>query len=79
VTSHSSQGQTADRVLVHVNTKKSELLIDNRFAYVCVSRGQYDADIQAARKCDPLSPKLGCPLFAAFPANRNGRAQAARP
>ena len=33
VTSHSSQGQTADRVLVHVDTEKSELLINNRFAY----------------------------------------------
>jgi AAA domain len=45
VTSHSSQGQTADRVLVHVDTDKSELLVNNRFAYVSVSRGQYDAQI----------------------------------
>ena len=45
VTSHSSQGQTADRVLVHVDTEKSELLVNNRFAYVSVSRGQYDAQI----------------------------------
>jgi len=45
VTSHSSQGQTADRVLIHVDTDKSELLINNRFAYVSVSRGQYDAHI----------------------------------
>jgi len=27
VTSHSSQGQTADRVLIHVDTEKSELLV----------------------------------------------------
>jgi conjugative relaxase-like TrwC/TraI family protein len=45
VTSHSSQGQTADRVLIHVDTEKSELLVNNRFAYVSVSRGQYDAQI----------------------------------
>jgi ATP-dependent exoDNAse (exonuclease V) alpha subunit len=45
VTSHSSQGQTADRVLIHVDTDKSELLVNNRFAYVSVSRGQFDARI----------------------------------
>ena len=45
VTSHSSQGQTAERVLIHVDTEKSELLVNNRFAYVAVSRGQYDAQI----------------------------------
>jgi hypothetical protein len=45
VTSHSSQGQTADRVLIHVDTGKSELLVNNRFAYVSVSRAQYDAQI----------------------------------
>jgi ATP-dependent exoDNAse (exonuclease V) alpha subunit len=45
VTSHSSQGQTADRILIHVDTDKSELLVNNRFAYVSVSRGQYDAQI----------------------------------
>jgi conjugative relaxase-like TrwC/TraI family protein len=36
VTSHSSQGQTAARVLIHVDTDESELLINNRFAYVSV-------------------------------------------
>jgi len=45
MTSHSSQGQTAARVLIHVDTDQSELLINNRFAYVAVSRGQYDAEI----------------------------------
>src|SRR5208337_4275790 len=45
VTSHSSQGQTAERVLVHVDTEKSEQLVNSRFAYVSVSRGQYDAQI----------------------------------
>jgi ATP-dependent exoDNAse (exonuclease V) alpha subunit len=45
VTSHSSQGQTAERVLIHVDTEKSELLVNNRFAYVSVSRAQHDAHI----------------------------------
>ena len=45
VTSHSSQGQTAERVLIHVDTDKSEQLVNSRFAYVSVSRGQYDAQI----------------------------------
>jgi conjugative relaxase-like TrwC/TraI family protein len=45
VTSHSSQGQTARRVLIHVDTEKSELLVNNRFAYVSVSRAQHDAHI----------------------------------
>ena len=45
VTSHSSQGQTADRVLIHVDTDKNELLVNDRFAYVSVSRAQYDAQI----------------------------------
>jgi len=46
VTSHSSQGQTADRVLVHVDTDQAgEKLVNRRFAYVAVSRGRYDAQI----------------------------------
>jgi ATP-dependent exoDNAse (exonuclease V) alpha subunit len=45
VTRYSSQGQTADRELIHVDTEKSELLINNRFAYVSVSRAQHDAHI----------------------------------
>lgn len=46
VTSHSSQGLTAGRVLVHVETDRaSEKLVNQRLAYVAVSRGQYDARI----------------------------------
>jgi len=45
VTSHSSQGQTADRVLIHLDTEKSELLVNNRFAYVSVSRAQHEVQI----------------------------------
>ncbi|MGH9688028.1 MAG: MobF family relaxase [Candidatus Acidiferrales bacterium] len=46
VTSHSSQGQTADRVLVHVDTEQAgEKLVNRRLAYVAISRGRYDAQI----------------------------------
>src|SRR6266568_970416 len=46
VTSHSSQGQTADRVLIHVDTEHGhEKLINSRLAYVSISRGMYDAQI----------------------------------
>jgi ATP-dependent exoDNAse (exonuclease V) alpha subunit len=44
VTSHSSQGATADRVLVHVDTKQAhDQLVNSRLAYVSVSRGRYAA------------------------------------
>ena len=46
VTSYSSQGQTADRVLIHVDTELGvKDLLNNRMAYVSVSRGQWDAQI----------------------------------
>jgi ATP-dependent exoDNAse (exonuclease V) alpha subunit len=46
VTSHSSQGATADRVLVHVDTKEAhDQLVNSRLAYVSGSRGRYDAQI----------------------------------
>jgi ATP-dependent exoDNAse (exonuclease V) alpha subunit len=45
VSSHSSQGQTASRILVHVETERAKKLVNQRFAYVAVSRGQYDARI----------------------------------
>lgn len=45
MTSHSSQGQTTDRVLVHADTEQGELLINTRMAYVAVSRARYDAQI----------------------------------
>lgn len=44
LTSHSSQGQTAHRVLVHVETERAgERLVNRRLAYVALSRGRYDA------------------------------------
>jgi conjugative relaxase-like TrwC/TraI family protein len=46
VTSHSSQGQTAERVLIHVDTElAAKDLLNSRMAYVAVSRGAHDAQI----------------------------------
>jgi len=46
VTSYSSQGQTAERVLIHVDTAlAAKDLLNSRMAYVAVSRGQWDAQI----------------------------------
>ena len=43
VTSHSSQGQTADRVLIHVDSAEAHgELLNSRMAYVSVSRAQFD-------------------------------------
>jgi conjugative relaxase-like TrwC/TraI family protein len=45
VTSHSSQGLTAERVIVNVDSSIRAELINQRFAYVAVSRGSHDAQI----------------------------------
>ena len=46
ITSYSSQGQTAERVLIHVDTElAAKDLLNSRMAYVSVSRGQWDAQI----------------------------------
>jgi ATP-dependent exoDNAse (exonuclease V) alpha subunit len=45
VTSHSSQGLTAQRVIVNIDTDVHPELISNRFAYVSVSRASHDAQI----------------------------------
>ncbi len=46
VTSHSSQGQTAERVLIHVDTElAAKDLLNSRMAYVAVSRGAHDAQV----------------------------------
>jgi ATP-dependent exoDNAse (exonuclease V) alpha subunit len=46
VTSYSSQGQTAERVLVHVDTElAAKDLLNNRMAYVSILRGHWDAQI----------------------------------
>ncbi len=59
VTSHSSQGQTADRVLIHVDTElAAKDLLNNRMAYVAVSRGAYDAQLFTNHR-EGLSQALG--------------------
>ena len=45
MTSHSSHGLTAERVLVNMDTEVAPELINNRFAYVSVSRASHDAPI----------------------------------
>jgi ATP-dependent exoDNAse (exonuclease V) alpha subunit len=46
VTSHSSQGETVDNVLIHVDSEHVHKgLINNRMAYVAVSRARFDAQI----------------------------------
>jgi len=58
VTSHSSQGLTSERVLVNMDTEVHPELINNRFAYVSVSRASHDAQIytnDAAALAESLS------------------------
>ena len=45
VTSHGSQGLTAGRVLAHIDTDSSQSLINNRLAYVAISRASDDARV----------------------------------
>ena len=46
VTSHSSQGQTADRVLIHVDSEQAHgELLNSRMAYVSVSRAQFNVKL----------------------------------
>ena len=45
VTSHSSQGLTAERVLIHADTAIHPQLLSARFGYVAVSRASHEATI----------------------------------
>ena len=46
VTSYYSQGQTADRLLINVDTELgAKDLLNNRMAYMSISRGAHDAQI----------------------------------
>jgi ATP-dependent exoDNAse (exonuclease V) alpha subunit len=46
VTSYSSQGQTAERVLIQVDTDlAAKDLLNSRMAYVSISRGEWDAQL----------------------------------
>lgn len=61
VTSHSSQGLTSKRVLVNMDTEVHPELINNRFAYVSISRASHDAQIytnDAASLAESLSHEV---------------------
>jgi conjugative relaxase-like TrwC/TraI family protein len=58
VTSHSSQGLTAERVLVHADTKVHPDLLNSRFAYVSVSRASHEATVFTDDMAK-LGPQLG--------------------
>jgi ATP-dependent exoDNAse (exonuclease V) alpha subunit len=47
MTSHSSQGATVDRALIHIDTGDTRVraLVDETLAYVATSRPRYDAQI----------------------------------
>lgn len=45
VTSHSAQGLTADRVLVHADSSVHPDLLNSRFAYVSISRASHDVTL----------------------------------
>lgn len=52
VTSYSSQGKTMDRVLVNAETTETDLLVNQRMAYVAVSRARFDARIYTDSAAD---------------------------
>ena len=59
VTSHSSQGETADNVLIHVDSEHAHKgLINSRMAYVAVSRARFDAQI-FTNDAESLGRELG--------------------
>jgi ATP-dependent exoDNAse (exonuclease V) alpha subunit len=46
VTSHSSQGPTAEPVLIHADTSvHPDLLLNSRFGYVSISRASHEATL----------------------------------
>jgi conjugative relaxase-like TrwC/TraI family protein len=58
VTSHSSQGLTAERVLVHADTSVHPDLLNSRFAYVSISRASHEATL-FTDDVAKLGPQLG--------------------
>jgi ATP-dependent exoDNAse (exonuclease V) alpha subunit len=61
VTSHASQGATADRVIVHAESGQSAALVNERFAYVAGSRMREGLDIYTDN-----SPRLASSLERQF-------------
>lgn len=73
VTSHSSQGLTAERVLVNMDIEVHSELINSRFAYVSVSRASHDAQIftnDAANLAEKLSRDVSKASAIEFGASR---------
>jgi conjugative relaxase-like TrwC/TraI family protein len=58
VTSHSSQGLTAERVLVHADTSVHPDLLNSRFGYVSISRASHEATLFTDDMAK-LVPQLG--------------------
>jgi len=58
VTSHSSQGLTAERVLVHADTSVHPDLLNSRFGYVSISRASREATLFTDDMAK-LGPQLG--------------------
>jgi ATP-dependent exoDNAse (exonuclease V) alpha subunit len=58
VTSHSSQGLTAERVLVHADTRVHPDLLNSRFGYVSISRASREATLFTDDMAK-LAPQLG--------------------
>jgi len=58
VTSHSSQGLTAERVLVHADTSVHPDLLNSRFGYVSLSRASHEATLFTDNMAK-LAPQLG--------------------
>ena len=58
VTSHSSQGLTAERVLVHADTSVHPDLLNSRFAYVSISRASHEVTLFTDDMAK-LAPQLG--------------------
>jgi hypothetical protein len=57
VMSHSSQGQTADRVLIHIDSEQAHSqLLNSRMAYVSMSLAQYE-NPKRFQKVPPTVPK----------------------
>jgi ATP-dependent exoDNAse (exonuclease V) alpha subunit len=58
VTSHSSQGLTAERVLVHADTKVHPDLLNSRFGYVSISRASHHVILFTDDDFTKLGPQL---------------------
>jgi ATP-dependent exoDNAse (exonuclease V) alpha subunit len=58
VTSHSSQGLTAERVLIHADSRVHPDLLNSRFAYVSISRASHRATLFTDDTAK-LGPQLG--------------------